>query len=160
MTVSNPASFSSIKAEFAGSNNFSQYYRGGPYVNSAQSSTISTTANGLAMSQFNGVTKIVLSATVSPASWSMSTKVAGTYTSVSVVCTPSGNAGAVTYSWSASGGFSANQPTSSSCSFSATVNSTTGSVIGVAHCVVKDATGQTATSSGCTLSITWTGQIQ
>lgn len=57
MTVSNPASFSSIKAEFGGSNNFSDYYRGGPYVSSAVSAAISTTIAGLAMSQFNGVSK-------------------------------------------------------------------------------------------------------
>jgi hypothetical protein len=55
-TVSNPATFSSIKAAWgSASNNFSQYYRGGPIVNAGDATTINAAAAGLAMSQFNGV---------------------------------------------------------------------------------------------------------
>lgn len=58
-TVSNPASFSSIRAAFGGTDPFSAYYRGGPHVPISSSSGISTTANGLSMSQFNGVSSYI-----------------------------------------------------------------------------------------------------
>jgi len=57
MPVSNPAKMSSIKAEFGGTNKLSDYRRGGTYVPSNSASTISTTVNGLAISQFSGVSK-------------------------------------------------------------------------------------------------------
>lgn len=57
MTVSNPASLSSANAEFGGNGSLSALVRGGSYVASNASSTISTTVVGLALSQFNGVTK-------------------------------------------------------------------------------------------------------
>jgi len=57
MPVSNPAKLSSIKAEFGGPNNLSAYTRGGTYVPMNSPSQIKTTVNGLAISQFNGVSK-------------------------------------------------------------------------------------------------------
>lgn len=95
MTVSNPASFSSIKAEFGGSNNFKDYYRGGPYVAIGASSAISTTAAGLAMSQFNGVTK--------PSAF---TPVQRTYTSGSSITetAPTGASNVIVAIWGAGGG--------------------------------------------------------
>jgi len=57
---SNPA-FSQVKAFFAGSDNFSHYYRGGPYVpNIPANNAISTTAAGLALTQFSGADKVTL----------------------------------------------------------------------------------------------------
>lgn len=51
-------SFAMIKAEFVGSDSFADYYRGGPYVpNTAANAAISTTAVGLAFSQFYGASK-------------------------------------------------------------------------------------------------------
>jgi len=55
MTVSNPATLTSIKSEFNGPNDFKAYYRGGPYVPISMPNQISTTQNGLAISQFSGV---------------------------------------------------------------------------------------------------------
>lgn len=57
MTVSNPATLSSANTEFSGNGTLSALVRGGSYVSSSASSTISTTVSGLALSQFNGVTK-------------------------------------------------------------------------------------------------------
>lgn len=94
MTVSNPASFSSIKAEFAGSANFKDYYRGGPYVPAGASSSISTTADGLRMSQFNGVS--AFTATVSSTFATGGRSTSGTAVTNAVTAGPSGS----TYAWS------------------------------------------------------------
>lgn len=57
---SNPA-FSQVKAFFGGSDNLSHYYRGGPYVpNIPANYAISTTAAGLALTQFSGADKVTL----------------------------------------------------------------------------------------------------
>ena len=55
MTVSNPATLSSVKANFGGPGNLAAYVRGGSYVPIGGPSSISTTVSGLALSQFNGV---------------------------------------------------------------------------------------------------------
>lgn len=101
MAVSNPASFSSIKAEFGGSNSFSDYYRGGPYVTASASSTIATTAASLRMSQFNGVSKpvtapLTLSATNGSGTYNSST--AGVKSFASSTATVSGGSGTYSYS--------------------------------------------------------------
>jgi hypothetical protein len=57
MTVSNPASLSSATAEFSGPGSLSALVRGGSYVAAGASASISTAVAGLALSQFNGVTK-------------------------------------------------------------------------------------------------------
>lgn len=100
-TVSNPATFSSIKAAYgAASNNFSDYVRGGTIVPSNAPTQISTTAAGLAMSQFNGVSSVVpLSATANPTHVSgVSRLFKGTYTIGSSSITAVGGSGTYTYS--------------------------------------------------------------
>ena len=58
MAVTSPASLSKIIAEFGGPNNLAAYVRGGAYVpNTSANSAISTTASGLAISQFVGASK-------------------------------------------------------------------------------------------------------
>jgi len=55
VAVTNPAKLSSIRQEFNGPNNFQPYNRGGAYVPHTAPSQISIHINGLAVSQFNGV---------------------------------------------------------------------------------------------------------
>ena len=97
MAVSNPATFSSVRAEFGGSTKFSDYYRGGPYVPLNAAAGISTTAVGLALSQFNGVSKpsATLSATANSISGGSSQK--GTFTIGTVTVTATGGNGTYTY---------------------------------------------------------------
>lgn len=99
MAVSNPASFSSIRAEFGGSTKFSDYYRGGPYVPLNAAASISTTAVGLALSQFNGVSKpsAALAASGSASTLSSFGSSKGTYTIGTCTVTASGGTGSYTY---------------------------------------------------------------
>lgn len=58
MAITAPASLSKIIAEFGGPSNLSAYVRGGSYVpNTSANQAISTTAAGLAISQFVGASK-------------------------------------------------------------------------------------------------------
>lgn len=99
MAVSNPATFASIKAEFGGSNNFKDYYRGGPYVAASAAAGISTTAAGLRMSQFNGVTAYTpVSATASPTRVDYTNYNKGTWVMGTSTVTASGGNGSYTYS--------------------------------------------------------------
>lgn len=67
MPVTSPVSLSKIVAEFGGNGQLASYYRGGPYVpNIPANNAISTTANGLMMSQFEGATNAALTVTASP----------------------------------------------------------------------------------------------
>lgn len=70
MPVTAPISLTKIKTEFSGPNNLAAYVRGGTYVpNITANNAISTTVNGLGMSQFLNATN----ATVSLASWGAGT---------------------------------------------------------------------------------------
>lgn len=70
MTVTAPVSLTKIKTEFSGPNNLAAYTRGGTYVpNTAPNAAISTTAAGLAISQFLNSS----ADTVSLASWGAGT---------------------------------------------------------------------------------------
>lgn len=111
--VSNPASFSSVRsacsAEGYGSNTaFSAYRRGGGIVPSGASAGISTTAAGLQLSQFNGVTipSSVVNHTLSKSgdfsgSWSDGTSPPSTVggNTNSVTISVSNGVGPFTYSW-------------------------------------------------------------
>lgn len=56
--------FTDVKAEFSGSNNLSDYVRGGAYVpDIAQNAAVSTTVAGLALSQFANTTSLVVTLT-------------------------------------------------------------------------------------------------
>lgn len=58
--VSTPPSLSSVVSVFGGNGALTSYYRGGPLVpNISQNAAISTTAAGLALSQFAGATNYV-----------------------------------------------------------------------------------------------------
>lgn len=101
MPVSNPATFSSIKANCGGSNNFKDYYRGGPYVPSTANAGISTTANGLSMSQFSGTNNPPTASVPATASGSASgTTATKTVTSGSIAATADYGNGSYSYSWS------------------------------------------------------------
>lgn len=146
MTVSNPASLSSANAEFGGNGTLSALVRGGAYVASNASATISTTVSGLALSQFNGVTKpsAAVSASVSPGS------AGGTYPNTntsagsgSVTVSASGGNGSFSYSWaiqagsqSGTGSITINSPSSASTSFSISGQSVNSQTSATAVCTV------------------------
>lgn len=164
-TVSNPATLSSVISVFGNNGsptNLAAYVRGGSYVPSSASSTISTTAAGLALSQFNGVAyPATLTASISPTFWaSQPVSTPQTVTSASITCAVTGSTGTVTYQWSVSSTYiTINNPTSSITTFSANLNSTNGTIIGVATCTITN-NGQNVTSSnGCNLKFAWNGSI-
>lgn len=102
MTVSNPATLSSANAEFSGNGSLSALVRGGSFVPSNASSAISTSVAGLALSQFNGVTKPV--AGISSVSISGNTSVSATPSSggqTTLTANPVGGSG-ITYAWTVS----------------------------------------------------------
>lgn len=108
--VSNPASLSSVVSVFGGPGNLTAYYRGGPYVpDTPTNAAISTTSNGLALSQFAGASAYIpVSASVSPTSISKTgsgTNPSGpSGTSSPVTATGSGGNGSYTYSWTRASG--------------------------------------------------------
>lgn len=161
MTVSNPASFSSIKAEFGGSNNFKDYYRGGPYVPSSSPTQISTTADGLSMSQFNGVSKpATYVANASPSTVSGGRSTQGTASTGSSVVTVTGNVGSVTYLWQYVSGDTVVAcvfPNNSSTSWQAGVSGTNTDRSTVWRCKVTDSVGNVTYSNNVYISLTFTG---
>lgn len=160
MTVSNPATLSSANAEFSGNGTLTALVRGGSYVAIGNSSTIATSAGLLALSQFNGVTKVSsLSATLSPTTVSGSgqgTQGSGAVTSAAMTCNPVGGSGTYSYTWSVTAQFSV---TSGSCS---TPNAKSTTFYGITsggtmsvQCVVND--GSTSyTASGGQVNLSWT----
>lgn len=94
--------FSAVKAFFAGSDVFSDYRRGGPYVpNIPANAAISTVADGLALSQFSGADKSTppsISATPNPRSASAGGRSGGGTISSSVTLTCSGGNGSYSVS--------------------------------------------------------------
>lgn len=97
MAVSNPASLSSVRAEFGGPGNLAAYVRGGAWVASNASATIATTVGALKLSQFNGVSKpsAALQATANSISSGSAQK--GTFTIGTVTVTATGGNGSYTY---------------------------------------------------------------
>lgn len=81
-----------------------------------------------------------LTGSASPTTASGSRSGAGSVTTGSVTATPSGGTGTITYSWSCTGGFTANSPTSAATTFSTTLTNG-GSGSGVASCTMVDALG-------------------
>lgn len=111
MAVTAPVSLSGIVAEFGGPGNLAAYIRGGGYVpNIPANAAISTTVEGLAMSQFEGaVNSVPLSGSIAPLLGieqdlanprppSTSTVYAGGSATVS------GGSGNYTYSWAVTSG--------------------------------------------------------
>lgn len=61
MALGTNPSFAQVRTFFAGSANFKDYYRGGPYVpNIPANNAILTTVAGLRLSQFSGADKVTL----------------------------------------------------------------------------------------------------
>lgn len=86
MPISQTPSLQELKTFFGGSNNFSDYVRGGAYVpDIPANSAISTTVNGLALAQFKGAdmaaaVDIVMPATGGYSDISSSSSAVGAYT--------------------------------------------------------------------------------
>ncbi len=98
MAISAPASLSKIIAEFGGPSNLSAYVRGGSYVpNTSANQAISTTAAGLAISQFVGASKgsspLTITSNVSSLYASNTTPLAAGTVSGGVTLTCSGGTG-------------------------------------------------------------------
>lgn len=117
-TVTNPASLSSVMTVFSGPGNLAAMYKGGSYVPSNTSGSISTTASGLALSQFNGVSypSAALTASVSPSflSGQTTSNIGQTHTvttNSAASVTASGGTGSYTYSWQFVSGSSKITPT-------------------------------------------------
>jgi hypothetical protein len=159
VTVSNPAKLSSVKAEFGGPNNLTAYYRGGPYVPSDASSTISTTAAGLKLSQFNGVTKpAALTASANPSSVSGSRTTGGTVNSTNSLCSAAGTSGTITYLWqyvSGDSSIACNTPSSASTVWSGSVGVANPSRSAVWRCkVTNSGNANVAYSNNVSITLT------
>ena len=145
--VSNPASLSSVVSVFGGPGNLTAYYRGGTYVPINSTAAISTTAAGLALSQFNGAQPGVVSAVATPSSVSGSSSgntQTGSVTSGSTTVSWSGDQSA-TCAWSYVSGYSSmtvGSPSSKTTNFSASLIATQGSgntVTAVYKCTITGA---------------------
>lgn len=145
--VSNPASLSSVVSVFGGPGNLTAYYRGGSYVPINSTAAISTTAAGLALSQFNGAQPGVVSAVATPSSVSGSSTgstLSGNVTSVSTTVSWSGDQSA-TCAWSYVSGYSSmtvGSPSSKTTNFSASLNAPAGNsntVTAVYKCTITGA---------------------
>lgn len=91
--------FSAVKAFFAGSDVFSDYRRGGPYVpNIPANAAISTTAQGLALSQFSGADKST-PLSVSADNVNVMVPQGSSQASGSSFASASGGTGSYTYTW-------------------------------------------------------------
>lgn len=130
-TVTNPAKLTSVISVFGASGspaNLAAYYRGGARVPSGNSSAISTTAVGLALSQFNGVTAVAsLTASASPSS--ITGSATGLPTSHSVTTnattvTASGGNGTFAHSWSLVSSSNVTSPVVNTAGASASVTGT------------------------------------
>jgi hypothetical protein len=147
MAVTNPAKMSSIKTEFAGPNNFSLYVRGGSYVSASAPSQISTTAVGLAMSQFNGVTAYIPPTLTGVHNLSGFTDVSlSNATIVSGSFGVTGGVGPYTYSTTYVSGtsFTINNANTSAPSFVRTGRPGAGTVTGTYQTTVTDSTGHSS----------------
>lgn len=159
--VSNPASFSSLRAAcsaegYGSSTNLSGYNRGGGIVpDHANTAGVSATDAGLALSQFNGVTIPTPtgshhSSSISPASVSGygSTGSSGgnvAVTTDAATVSTSGGVGPFTYSWAHVSGdtFTVNSASSASTTFSKTmaapsIDGTSNISSGVYRCTITD----------------------
>lgn len=145
--VSNPASLSSVVSVFGGPGNLTAYYRGGTYVPINSTAAISTTAAGLALSQFNGAQPGVVSAIATPSSVSgitNSNTFTGSVTSTSTTVSWSGDQSA-TCAWSYVSGYSSmtvSSPNSPTTAFSASLQAAGGSsntVTAVYKCTITGA---------------------
>lgn len=163
-TISNPASFSSVRAActaegYGSSANFSAYTRGGGIVpNNANTAGIATVASSLRLSQFSGVTILRPVHTLSASgsfSGSFSDSIAPPSTvggnTNSVTITQSGGVGPFTYSWAYLSGDNAtiNSPSAATTSLNTSGLAADPALVknGVFRCTVTD-TGngnQTAT---------------
>lgn len=90
MAIVAPASLTKIHTEFGGSGPFSDYIRGGAYVpdGPTENASISTTVNGLALSQFTGA----IGADVDPDTFNFG-NISGTNTATTTTETISGHTG-------------------------------------------------------------------
>lgn len=101
MALGTNPSFSQVKAFFTGSNNLSDYYRGGPYVpNIPANAGISTTAAGLQLSQFSGADKVTaLPLSVSANDVVVQTAAGAPQASGTSNAVATGGTGNYTYTW-------------------------------------------------------------
>jgi hypothetical protein len=165
LPTSGSLSLTQIIAQFGGPSNLAAYYRGGSYVkNTSANQNISTSASGLAISQFYGASAYVnVSAYISPNPGSGSgsgTQGSGAITSGALTCYPSGGSGSYTYSWSITGVYSLSSQTVSSPSAQSTTFYAVSSGGGylTVQCVCSD--GTTSSTPTATVNYTWTQVAQ
>lgn len=145
--------FTQIQSEFASrgsSNSFNAYYRGGSIVpNTSGTANISTTASGLAMSQFYGASNYIAmsgNATGSGTFGCVYNKPPASSCTASgtVTANVSNGSGSYSYSWSiTSGPGSLSNVNSQTCT--ATLGGSSVSTNVTFQCVVGDGTGNTLT---------------
>ncbi|WJJ55134.1 hypothetical protein [Xanthomonas phage RTH11] len=139
MALGTNPSFSQIRAFFGGSNNFKDYYRGGPYVpNIPANNAIPTSPAGMSMRQFSGADKNV-SGPLSVTAPDVFNQVNNGTASGSSVASASGGAGGYTYTWANNSG-----ATMSTNGAGATFSATS-SRSGSATVTARDSSGATAT---------------
>lgn len=136
MPLGTNPTFIQIRDFFGGSNNFRDYYRGGPYVpNIPANANISTDPNTLRQTSFSGADKASALSVSAP---SVFNQVNNGTAAGSSTASGSGGAGGYTYTWS--GGTSANMRVNgATASFSSTRSVSTTATV-----TVRDAAGATA----------------
>jgi hypothetical protein len=142
--ASPPITMAQVRAEFggtAGVTKLSAYVRGGAYVPNTGTNAGVPTSVPITLSQLCGASSVVFSASASPTSVYGSRITPGTATSSSSTATPSGAGGSVTYLWqyvSGDAAIAANTSTSSTTTWSVTVNGANPSRTAVWRCKVTD----------------------
>lgn len=163
MAVSNPASMSSVYAEFGApaGTGLSAFLRGGAYVPNGPAANAGVpTALPIALSQLAGAVKYNFTASASPASVGGARATAGTAFTNATTCSTSGALGTVTYTWSVAttsgNAISVTSINSNTTTFSAPVSAANPTSTGTATCTAHDtATGANAVSNSVSITLNY-----
>lgn len=165
MAVSNPATMSSVYAEFGApaSTPLSAFLRGGAWVSNGPTANAGVpTALPISLSQLAGAIKQNLTASASPTTVTGSSATSGVIGTGGTTCTPAGLIGTASYQWhvTTTGGpaISITSATNATTNFTASLSNLNPSATGTAYCTVTDGTtGATANTGTVSISITYTG---